>query len=988
MKRPLLLSLSTLMLLSLLFITCEKDEPIPEKSPETDYMVYDSGSGEIGSAGGEVSSSNSSSSTNGIYVKIPQGALKSTKKIEIKEIASDFNMPSDINIYGAEFTPDGETFITPIEIGIPVKEELTDKPLVFYYNEQDEEYIQQRLLSYQGSSKVITFETDHFSSYVVDYSRNIYLDALLYYTNDGLKASVKFTGKDNDVGNIGLTLAAMLRQISLDEGITNIGELISTNFSSSYGYNSLVMVLTVKLKDKKWYGSNTLDKKEYIVKLSTESDKRLSVYEDIATDDNLLLNINNSTLEERKTFFSGEGLIFHFEDIESNSDGRYYVETSWRVSHNTTNTGGSLRHWAGKYTLNTYDEDGFVSSIASMSTNDPDKDNDGIADNYEPNQAPNTPSNPTPEDNATDIATTVTLSWDCTDPDNDEMKYDIYFGENENGLPILKEDHNAKSFKVSGLKNKTTYYWTIHAKDGSTTMGPVWSFKTEDSTTPNVNYDSFTDSRDGKTYKSVQIGNQVWMAENLAYLPSVTSSSVGHYSDPYYYVYDYNGTSVSTAKASDNYKTYGALYNWPAALTACPDGWQLPSDNEWEQLAEYISEQKGPYYKTSSNWNEVGKHLKSTTGWNNSGNGTDDYGYTGLPGGYRTHDGNFYGGGKYGYGWSSDHDGSTLGYGRYLYSNDDRLGWSDRYKGEGLSVRCIKIDGTTANNLATVVTNDASSIGDTYATLNGDIISNGGAMIEQKGFYWSATNNSPNADDNALSIGYEDGAFKLDLTDLEPNTTYYFRTFAMNAAGISLGEIKSFKTKEIIIESGIMTDLRDGDEYKWVKIGEQIWMAENLAYNVGDGCWAYNNDISNVATYGRLYTWEAAKIACPSGWHIPTDDEWKQLEMAIGMSQSEADDDGWRGTNEGTKLKSTSGWNNNGSSSGNGTDDYGFSALPGGLMTLDGSFDFVGRNGRWWSATEKSSEYMWLRVLASYNARIYRPGGMKIAPHSIRCVKD
>jgi uncharacterized protein (TIGR02145 family) len=158
-------------------------------------------------------------------------------------------------------------------------------------------------------------------------------------------------------------------------------------------------------------------------------------------------------------------------------------------------------------------------------------------------------------------------------------------------------------------------------------------------------------------------------------------------------------------------------------------------------------------------------------------------------------------------------------------------------------------------------------------------------------------------------------------------------------------------------ETGTITDSRDGKTYKTVKIGEQWWMAENLAYDVGDGSWAYNNDERNVKTYGRLYTLEAAKKACPSadGWHLPTDEEWEQMEIAIGMSQSEADDTACRGTNEGTKLKATSGWDSNG----NGTDDYGFSGLPGGFRNPFGGFSGIGRSGNWWSATEYSTSYTW-----------------------------
>ncbi len=111
---------------------------------------------------------------------------------------------------------------------------------------------------------------------------------------------------------------------------------------------------------------------------------------------------------------------------------------------------------------------------------------------------------------------------------------------------------------------------------------------------PNNPKNTFTDSRDGNVYKFVKIGTQTWMAENLAYLPSVVGSATGSETTPYYYVYGYDGTSVTAAKATSNYTTYGVLYNWPAAMGGfsssssnpsgvqgvCPAGWHLPSEAE------------------------------------------------------------------------------------------------------------------------------------------------------------------------------------------------------------------------------------------------------------------------------------------------------------------------------------------------------------------------------------------------------------------------
>ena len=104
---------------------------------------------------------------------------------------------------------------------------------------------------------------------------------------------------------------------------------------------------------------------------------------------------------------------------------------------------------------------------------------------------------------------------------------------------------------------------------------------------------TFTDSRDGHEYSWIKIGKQIWMAENLTYLPSVSPSLNGSEIDPYYYVYGYEGDSVNEAKKTENYLTYGVLYNWKAALKACPSGWHLPSSEEFGDLRKYVSNKKG-----------------------------------------------------------------------------------------------------------------------------------------------------------------------------------------------------------------------------------------------------------------------------------------------------------------------------------------------------------------------------------------------------------
>lgn len=176
-----------------------------------------------------------------------------------------------------------------------------------------------------------------------------------------------------------------------------------------------------------------------------------------------------------------------------------------------------------------------------------------------------------------------------------------------------------------------------------------------------------------------------------------------------------------------------------------------------------------------------------------------------------------------------------------------------------------------------------------------------------------------------------------------------------------------------------------GKTYKTIKIGQQEWMAENLAYKVSSGCWSYDNKSSNVSKYGYLYNWEAAKKVAPSGWHLPTDAEWKQLEIYMGMSKSDAENtDYYRSGNVGEKLKSTSGWKD----SGNGNNSSGFSALPGGVRDDDGDFYSKGGYAVLWTATAYDSKRSWRRKLGCTYSEVRRDDLYKEAGCSVRLVRD
>ncbi len=147
-------------------------------------------------------------------------------------------------------------------------------------------------------------------------------------------------------------------------------------------------------------------------------------------------------------------------------------------------------------------------------------------------------------------------------------------------------------------------------------------------------------------------------------------------------------------------------------------------------------------------------------------------------------------------------------------------------------------------------------------------------------------------------------------------------------------------------EYGSLSDSRDGQIYKTVIIGKQTWMAENLNYAASSSiCYGDNTGSDSRGycdTYGRLYDRPTALNACPSNWHLPGEHEWEVLIEAVGGSEV-----------AGKKLKAASGWKDNG----NGTDDYGFSALPGGCYGEDGSFGDVGDTGYWWNTRTMSGNY-------------------------------
>jgi uncharacterized protein (TIGR02145 family) len=322
-----------------------------------------------------------------------------------------------------------------------------------------------------------------------------------------------------------------------------------------------------------------------------------------------------------------------------------------------------------------------------------------------------------------------------------------------------------------------------------------------------------------------------------------------------------------------------------------------------------------------------------------------------------------------------------------------------------------------AGTLATVTTTAVSGITENSAWSGGNVTADGGSTVTERGVCWS-TSQTPTTSDYTGSNGSGTGSYSVELTGLEADTKYYVRAYAINNEGTAYGGEESFTTAA----PSTVTDI-DGNVYQTIQIGDQLWMAENLrvtrypnedvinyVYNESDWfnlenyseayCY-YDNSTSNRDLYGNVYTWAAAtngaassnsnpsgvQGVCPDGWHLPSDAEWMELELYLGMDQATANLTNFRGSNEGGKLKEagTTHW---ASPNAGATNETGFTALPGGFRNWDGPFVGEGLNTIWWSSTASSSNSAYNRGLNKDREDIYRVVDNKTSGFYIRCVKD
>ena len=455
--------------------------------------------------------------------------------------------------------------------------------------------------------------------------------------------------------------------------------------------------------------------------------------------------------------------------------------------------------------------------------------------------------------------------------------------------------------------------------------------------------DNFTDGRDNNVYSTIEIAGQCWMADNLAYLPQVNSKDDGSTTDPRYYVYDYDGTSVEDAKdhtyeGVNMYDTYGVLYNWPAAENACPDGWRLATDLEWYALENYLDESGHCDHDRDEDeelWQHCDPAGAKMAGEEDLWDPQEEFdsivdhesfgesGFDALPAG-RWFSAN--GSGAFDrlrtdvYFWSSTPSEDNTAFRRHLWENQTTVHRYDRKRDYGYSVRCVEEWDCGSSFLD-------ERDGNTYST------------IEIGDQCWMR----------------ENLAYLPNVHGKEDSSTSIPRYYIYGYDGTSVEDAKDHE------EGGV---------------------------NVYD-------------TYGTLYNWPAALNACPDGWKLPSDEEVKEMEMQLGMSSAEADElDTWRGTEEGvgSKWARTSVlWEGGDLMSHPNVGDSNLDILPSAARFDDshenfeytGYFHYLGNHALIWLSTETEGETSaYRRLIRSSETGVHRERTSQSLGFGIRCIKE
>ena len=452
-----------------------------------------------------------------------------------------------------------------------------------------------------------------------------------------------------------------------------------------------------------------------------------------------------------------------------------------------------------------------------------------------------------------------------------------------------------------------------------------------------VEMDSITDKRDGKTYKTVTIGEQTWMAENLKYNYSGSNASN--------YCYKNNDSDCDK---------YGRLYTWSEdmARNICPSGWHLPDNEDWKTL---INSTGGVDY--------AGHKLKARSTWSNSGKGSDAYCFTALAAGFRDTSKNYSQQGLNASFWSATR-----------YNDTDVLYWSLNAdnklvirdvgnRNNAFSVRCIK--GSKTFYYSSMRSSSSS------AKSSSSVRSSSSARSS------SSVRSSSSA---KSSSSVQSSSSAISSSSVRSSSSAKSSSSIQSSSSV-ISNNSDYKYDPAKVIHGTLTDSRDGQEYKIVTIGNQTWMAENLRYEIprdtADTVDVFcPQDPDTLALVGCYYTWKAAMKACPEGWQLPNQNNWKTLVNQISWTAP------WG------ILETVCNTNSLTYNSIQGNDVYGLNITPSGTCNSITKKIIFGGSAEFWTSTALDEFFHGIAVFSFINDNLKTDSYTELSAFkSVRCLK-
>ncbi|MCB2218986.1 MAG: PKD domain-containing protein [Bacteroidetes bacterium] len=950
---------------------CKKDE---EQQSDPTPPVYTNGEGEIGNIGGTIKVTDPSSALNGIELYIPVGALANNQVISIQKANDTLFYPADSSALVVQLEPEGLEFSKPVELSIPFNSNENKKKIKGFYLDLENGVISQIPTVIDSNAMIARLSTIHFSSFCIT-DEGVTMNTEMFYINNKPKVAMSVNAWNGiDYGFDGIPV----KPIIYLQGMLNAMEVVDE--WEGLTDPNVFSVFNIKLKKKVdfWFDPTIEEKTIFIKRIGQSGFYGAEVYNNSINTQGLMLSHEELNNTLREVYFSGEATIANFNtQLESNEE--YYIVAKWALSH--WGIDPLIVKYTDVYEFNSFD---YAMSPGEMSSTNPDVNNNCVVDNLEStNQQPVASFTISPTGGNLTTVFTFDASG-CSDEQDPTSALQVRWDFEGDG--IWDTQYSTDKITSNQFQEPGSYNVKLEVKDTDENMDetsnicavylnntPPFDIFLEDVIAPNSELTMtfvasdiegpwdimefrFDFENDGNWDTDFLLADE-WIAQPGF---GIAKKTITH---------DFGQTGLFWIKIG--VKDAQEIYNegldnvnvqpWNPTGTFTVDPTSGNTSTIFEFDASGCTDYQDPVQLLQVRWD-----------WEDDG--TWDTGF------------------------SND---KTIS---HQFLNPDtytiRMEVKDTDENTNSTTKIIEV--TQGNNVPVADFIGEPTAGPVPLTVNfTDLSTNNPTSWE-----WDFGDGGTSTEQNPLHIFETNDTYTVSLTvandfgsDNETKTNYIY--VGNTGAG------------EPCPGTPTITDV-DGNVYNTVLIGDQCWMKENLkttTYNNGvsipnvtvNSAWSsltngayvwYDNDISWKDKYGALYNWYTTVDAnglCPNGWHVPTHDEWMVLTDYIGGT----------GDPHGNELKSCRQINSPLGGGCNtsehprwqqhnihyGTDDYGFSGLPGGYRFNTGYFNSMTTYGIWWS-TESSSTNAENINLKFDLGTVYWNNNNKKNGYHVRCLKD